>query len=115
MLPKKYRLNNEPDILRAMRSRRYINSKYFTLKYFPSPTSIRFGFVVSKKAASKPVVRNLIKRRMRDIVSRKLKDFSEKGDFLFLARPAAASASFEEIKTAIDSSISQITSKLGKR
>ncbi|OQX00983.1 ribonuclease P protein component [Candidatus Parcubacteria bacterium A4] len=68
----------------------------------------KIGFVVSKKVSNKAVARNKIKRRLRDIVGRKLKNKDgflaiKRGvDIILTARPGIEKKSFLEIKSAME-------------
>ena len=55
----------------------------------------RVGFSVSKKVGN-AVVRNRVKRRMREIVRKQLRRFSKGYDLVFIARKDAASAAYAE-------------------
>ncbi len=58
---------------------------------------MRFGFVISKKVAKRAHVRNLLKRRMREISRCQLlpRTQSRRGaDMLFVARPASLALDF---------------------
>jgi len=58
---------------------------------------VRFGFVISKKVAKRAHVRNLLKRRMREISRCQLlpRTQSRRGaDMLFVARPASLALDF---------------------
>ncbi len=59
----------------------------------------RLFLAVGKAVAKKAVARNLLKRRLRAIMKPLLKD--ENRDFLVIARPGAAEASFRELKNEI--------------
>jgi len=66
---------------------RVISSPLFSIKYLENPLKIaRFTIVVSKKEEKTAVRRNLIKRRLREIVRKILKSKSFKGDFVIFPK-----------------------------
>ncbi len=71
----------------------------------------RFGFIVSKKISKKAVVRNKVKRRLRESVRLKLKNGSIKNGFdaIILTRPPIVDKSFVEI----DEVVSKLLGKAG--
>ena len=56
----------------------------------------RFGFIVSKQVGS-AVVRNTIRRRLKDLCARELPSVPAGADVVIRALPAAASASFTQL------------------
>lgn len=60
--------------------------------------SVRVGFSVGKKVGN-AVVRNKVKRRLRDAFSRQLGNIRTKRDYIVIARPSAADASFRELQS----------------
>jgi ribonuclease P protein component len=61
----------------------------------------RCGFVVSKRVSLKAVVRNTVRRRLREIVRSLLPQLAPGHDLVLSARPAAAMATFEELDAAV--------------
>jgi ribonuclease P protein component len=61
-----------------------------------SPTS-RFGFTVSKKVGG-AVVRNRVRRRLKEIVRTHRHAFPVRQCFVIVARPEAATAEFDSLK-----------------
>ena len=59
---------------------------------------VRFGFVVSKRAAPLSVTRNRVRRRLREIV--RALHFQEGWDVLLIARQSTADAPFDALETA---------------
>ena len=67
----------------------------------------RFGFVISTKVSKKAPDRNLLKRRMREIIRGGVETIDGGHDFVFIARKSALNLTFLELK-------SEITRLLGK-
>lgn len=55
----------------------------------------RFGFVVSSKISKKAVIRNKIKRRLREVV----KDFKKGFDIIIIVKPEIINKTYQEIKS----------------
>ena len=67
-----------------------------------SPTRVRFGFVVSKKQGG-AVVRNRIKRRLREAVRAQLGALvSHDADVVFVGRKRMSTAGWDEVTAAVD-------------
>lgn len=60
----------------------------------------RCGFVVSRRVGN-AVVRNRVRRRLREIVRRLLATLPDGWDLVLSARPAAASATYVELEDAV--------------
>ncbi|GAC1644846.1 MAG: ribonuclease P protein component [Chloroflexota bacterium] len=101
MLPKQYRLTRSRDFARVRRSGRSSGTSLLALYVLPvrSP-DIRVGFSVSKKVG-KATVRNRVKRRLREAVRRQLPEILPGQDLVFIARPAAAAASYDDLVASI--------------
>jgi ribonuclease P protein component len=65
---------------------------------------VRVGFSVSKKVG-KAVVRNRVKRRLREAVRHELPSIRPGTDLVFIARSAAAEASYWEIAEAVQAAL----------
>lgn len=97
MLPKAYRLTASRDFARVRRYGRTAGSPLLALYVLPNRTGeVRVGFSVSKKVG-KAVVRNRVKRLMREAVRHELSELRSGQDLVFIARPAAAAATYPEI------------------
>ena len=59
----------------------------------------RFGFVVGRRVSRKAVVRNRVRRRIREAVRRT--PVRGGWDLLFVARPAAADASYQALREVV--------------
>lgn len=62
--------------------------------------SLRIGFSVSKKVG-KSTIRNRVKRLMREAVRQELRSLRVGQDLVFIARPAAAGASYDQVAATI--------------
>jgi ribonuclease P protein component len=67
----------------------------------PRREGVRLGITVSKKVGG-AVVRNRVRRRLREAVRLRLPQWRTGFDLVLVARTAAAEASFEALGTAID-------------
>ncbi len=75
----------------------------------PTPAEpARVGFVVSK-AVGNAVQRNLVKRRLREIVSHRLSEIPDGALAVVRALPAAQRASHAELRDAVDRSMDVAT------
>lgn len=61
----------------------------------------RFGFSVSKRVGN-AVMRNRVRRRLREIVRLRIPVIAPGWDVVLIARPPAAQAEFRQIETAIE-------------
>jgi ribonuclease P protein component len=85
-------------------------SKFFIIYALPNELSYcRLGLSVSRKIGD-AVVRNRIKRRLREIFRQQLADKPLHYDFVVVARNAAAGAEFSDLQT----SIMKVFPRLGK-
>jgi len=101
MLPKRYRLTQSKDIARVRRYGKRAGDPLLTLYVLPARSvDVRVGFSVSKRVG-KAVVRNTVKRRLREAIRHELPRTRTGQDILVVARPAAAVASYQELSRAV--------------
>lgn len=105
MLAKKYRLSAEKDINRFFglsfkkANGQSASSKNLLIKTLPNQLGhSRFGFIVNLKVDKRAVVRNLLKRRLREIVKKQLKKINSPADFLTLALPPAKKLDYHDLE-----------------
>jgi ribonuclease P protein component len=97
MLPKRHRLTRSRDFARVRRSGRSSGSPLMALYVLPTRSpDIRVGFSVSKRVG-KAVVRNRVKRLMREAVRSQVSRIRPGQDLVFIARPGAAEATYGEV------------------
>jgi ribonuclease P protein component len=101
----KQRLTKRRDFTAVYRKGRALAHPLLVLRLLPNelPYS-RYGFVVSK-SVGKAVVRNLVRRRLREGVRTLL--VQPGWDIVFLARPKAAAADFQTLRRAAASLLSR--------
>jgi len=97
MLPLKNRLKKKKDFDEVFKKGKGIEGFFLFLKIKNNDLKeSRFGFVVSQKVSKKAVVRNKIKRRLREVVASK-KNFIKQGlDVVVLAKKGAERKNFLE-------------------
>jgi len=66
----------------------------------PAPGNLRFGISVSKKVGN-AVLRNRVRRRLREVLRAALPDLRVGFDAVLVARAAASSAEFEVLSQAV--------------
>ncbi|MCL5432500.1 MAG: ribonuclease P protein component [Patescibacteria group bacterium] len=83
MLKKKFRLSASL----SLRQAKTVDSALFKIRFLKNNLSFnRFAFVVSKRVDKKAVVRNKIKRILRECVQKNIDDLNTGYDILFLAK-----------------------------
>lgn len=108
MLPPSHRLRHAADIARVRRHGRRWRHPLVTLIIYANPDRLgeetaiasRFAFVAGRQVGS-AVRRNQVKRRLREIVRRRLDRLAPGRDCLLIARAPAADATFAELESAV--------------
>ena len=99
MLEKKHRLTKRKEFNYIFKQGKAFSSKMFVLNYSPTklPT-FKVGFSVSKKIGN-AVVRNKVKRRMREAFRSLQEEVNPKYNYIFVARQGVELANFDQIKS----------------
>ena len=86
MLSKKYRLKKNSDFNYIFRKGVKVPSRFFVLLYtktkFDCP---KFGIIVSKKNGG-AVIRNKIKRKLREAIFQNINNFNKNYNYIFIAK-----------------------------
>ena len=105
MLPKTFRVNKEKDINRffGLKFRKIggwsASSQFLILKSLPTKnTYSRFGFIVNTKVDNRASVRNLVKRRLREIARLNQTKIKQPRDLLILALPPSKTKNYKELE-----------------
>ena len=105
MLFNKNRLRKKKDFERVMKDKqsRCFSFSFLSVRFIANelPYS-RIGFVVSKKISKKAVIRNKVKRRLREISRPVIKSFKNSFDIVIFTRPEIANCDFAQIKNVLE-------------
>ena len=98
VLPKENRLNKKKDFQKVFKKGKGIKENLLTFKWTPNNLKVsRFSFIVSKKISKKAVLRNKIKRRLREKVKTELPRFKKGIDGVIIVNPEAAKKKSQEM------------------
>jgi ribonuclease P protein component len=99
------KLRKNTQFKRVYNEGKYFVEKFVVLYLAKNEDNIsRVGYSVGKKVGNS-VIRNRVKRRMREIIRKEGIYFKNGLDLIFMARASSSDASFSEIKQNIDSLI----------
>ena len=103
MLPKINRLKRKKDFEMVFQKGEKIATDCFFLKKVKNnfPYS-RFGFIISSKVSKKAVLRNKLKRRLRNLVFKKIKKIKKGFDIVLVALPNSKNKDFKELEKSLD-------------
>jgi ribonuclease P protein component len=103
MLKRKYRLTKNKDFEKIVKKGKSYFSDEIVLKWIENglPFS-RFGIVVSLKVDKKATIRNKIKRRIRDILSKNLEMIKAGYDILILTRSEIKNLNYWQLKEKLE-------------
>ena len=101
MLPKRYRLRHAADIQHVQQYGQSWRHPLLILLVIANDAPLsRFGFLASRRVGT-AVARNRAKRLLREAVRRHLAEIPPGWDLLLIARRQAATATFDEVETAV--------------
>ncbi len=98
--PRSARLLTGREFRRVFDQRKASGNALFRIHYAPA-ASARLGVAVSKRVSPKAVIRNRIRRQVRESF-RLIRTELAPCDYIVLARPAAARATPDELRKALD-------------
>ena len=105
MLAKINRLSKEKEFARLLKLGKTYFSNCLIIKVYPNNlNNSRFGFIISKKIAKKAVIRNKIKRRLREIIRKDLKILKDGYDVAIITKKEAnlPKMNFQQLKEGVN-------------
>ncbi len=108
MLQAEHRLRKDLDIKKVVNKGRYSYSGELTLKYLPNNLNVsRFAIVVSTKVDKRAVRRNLLKRRLREILRLNLQQIKPGWDILIITKQKALDLDYPQLQESLLSLINK--------
>ncbi|HEU0051315.1 MAG TPA: ribonuclease P protein component [Patescibacteria group bacterium] len=108
MLPKSERLRRAKDFALLSQKGRAVFGPLFTLRFRPSQTPTKIGFVASAKIFKTAVSRNRAKRRLREATRGLKPDWPKQMDLLFVLKPGVLTAEFPDLVAAMKHAFDKI-------
>jgi len=103
VLPKKYRLKKEKDFELVFKRGKKANSDSLFLKFKKNNLFFsRFGFSVGKKISKKAVIRNKIKRKLSNIIYKKIKNIKSGFDVIIIVTYKILDKNYQEIEVELN-------------
>lgn len=105
-MKKEYRIKKNSEIQQLINKKTTVGNGYFILYHQKNHENPHFRFAVSvSKKYGNAVERNLMKRRIREVV--KVNKFSNEAEFFIVAKIKAKDLEFVEIKTSLENLFAQ--------
>jgi len=103
MLSSQNRLRKKSDINNVFKEGRTVAGNFIFLRAAKNKLNTnRFAFVVSFKVSPKSVLRNKIKRRLREAVKKIIPEIKRGFDFIIIAKPEIIDKKFKAIQEEIN-------------
>ncbi|MEO0072792.1 MAG: ribonuclease P protein component [candidate division WOR-3 bacterium] len=106
--PKSERLRKKKEFELVLKNGVTVTSDNFTLKFLKGP-KVLFGTLVSHSVDHRAVVRNRIKRYLREIYRTNKEHFALAGSYLVIPRPQAKDLDFHKTKAEVLSLVKKLT------
>ncbi len=103
MLAKENRLTKRIDFENLKLNGKFLTTPYFSFSFIKRETNLpsRFGFIVSKKISKSAVVRNKVKRMLREIVRKNINSVKGSWDAVFLVKSRILTEETAKIETEV--------------
>ncbi|MDE7208906.1 MAG: ribonuclease P protein component [Clostridia bacterium] len=100
-MQKKYRLKSGRVFSYLHRKGESSANKMLVLVHAPSKYSLKVGFIVSKRVDNRAVIRNKVRRRLREAFRALIPYLKNDENYIVIAREACGNASFEELANSL--------------
>lgn len=110
MLTRAYRLTSAEDYRRVVKHGRRAGSRTLVThwsQHSDDPSPMRVGFIVGRQVGA-AVLRNRVRRRLRELVRERLSSLPQTGQLVVRAQPASAAASYRELGADLDRSLQRL-------
>lgn len=109
MLPKTNRLTKEKDFKNVLKKGRASYIGNLGLKAIPNNLLInRYGFLVGTRVSKKAVIRNKIKRQIREAIRLQAEKVKTGYDFAIIAQPGVINDKYEDIEKQINENFKKL-------
>lgn len=109
MLSKENRLRKRKDFDNIFKNGKAKTGRFIFLKFLKNGLNVsRFGFIVSLKIAKKAVVRNKIKRRLRQVIKNNINKIKPGFDMVITAKPEIVNKNYQEIKNELENELENL-------
>ena len=109
VLPKKYRLVDKLEIEKVFKKGMVIDSNFFRIRFYPNSLFFsRFLVIISSKVSPKSVIRNKIRRRIREIVRLNILNDKPGYDLVVTVKSASLSLKYDQLKEALIKELNRI-------
>lgn len=109
MLKQENRLRIKKDFNNIFKKGKSAAGGFIFLKFFKNDLSVsRFSFIVSSKISKKAVIRNKVKRRLREIIRNNIAKIKPRFDVIIMPKPAITNKDFQETKKELEGLLKRI-------
>jgi ribonuclease P protein component len=99
MLPKRNRLKRKKDFQKVLGKGKGLKEDFLVFKMVRNDLPFsRFGFLVGTKISKEAVSRNKLKRRIRELVRKRIEKIEGGYDMVFIAQPGLEKRDFWELE-----------------